>query len=313
MKPQHGRCLSKSWIMRRPRPRVPSALDPYLDYLQQRWNEGEHNAKLLHQELKARASSATTSGSRWRSRRCGTVCLSTSLYRSKSGFRGLTCGSVRCRSLLRRPPVFGQGGVVRGRGCLDHLVAATHCLATDIARSAGRGVQLPTNTSSPWSWVQRSAIVRSRISPRYSASAVACVSSSSTSATSCCIWPAPRRVSPCGSIRPSSRNAGFLRDSNRSKSPAHQRTLRRDRVDVVSACWPDGVRPGCPSVNDPGRQAGHPRLPPSVRARWSRLVTRVYHSGVPHAILPKRNLETGLASPRETRPRGVAGPGPLAL
>jgi transposase len=45
-----------SWqdCVRRPRPRVPSALDPYLEYLQQRWNEGEHNAKLLHQELKAK-------------------------------------------------------------------------------------------------------------------------------------------------------------------------------------------------------------------------------------------------------------------
>ena len=29
----------------------PSTLDPYLDYLQQRWDEGEHSAKILHQEL----------------------------------------------------------------------------------------------------------------------------------------------------------------------------------------------------------------------------------------------------------------------
>ncbi|MGP4052763.1 transposase [Streptomyces sp. 2A115] len=32
-------------------PRHPSSLDPYLDYLQQRWDEGEHSAKILHQEL----------------------------------------------------------------------------------------------------------------------------------------------------------------------------------------------------------------------------------------------------------------------
>ncbi|MGI5146843.1 ISL3 family transposase [Plantactinospora sp. CA-294935] len=45
-----------SWqdCVRRQRPRVPSALDPYLQYLQQRWNEGEHNAKVLHAELKAK-------------------------------------------------------------------------------------------------------------------------------------------------------------------------------------------------------------------------------------------------------------------
>ncbi|MEV6734455.1 ISL3 family transposase [Streptomyces sp. NPDC051364] len=43
---------ARSWheVMRRP-PRRPSTLDPYLDYLQQRWDEGEHSAKILHQEL----------------------------------------------------------------------------------------------------------------------------------------------------------------------------------------------------------------------------------------------------------------------
>ena len=45
-----------SWqeCVRRPRPRAPSPLDPYLEYLQQRFNEGEHNAKILHQELQAK-------------------------------------------------------------------------------------------------------------------------------------------------------------------------------------------------------------------------------------------------------------------
>ncbi|WP_369244490.1 hypothetical protein [Streptomyces sp. R41] len=34
--------------------RRPSTLDPYLDYLQQRCDEGEHSAKILHQELLAK-------------------------------------------------------------------------------------------------------------------------------------------------------------------------------------------------------------------------------------------------------------------
>ncbi|WP_405547459.1 ISL3 family transposase [Streptomyces phaeochromogenes] len=43
---------ARTWqeVMRRP-PRRTTALDPYLDHLQQRWDEGEHSAKILHQEL----------------------------------------------------------------------------------------------------------------------------------------------------------------------------------------------------------------------------------------------------------------------
>ncbi|MEU5698523.1 hypothetical protein [Streptomyces aurantiacus] len=46
---------ARNWqdVMRRP-PRRPSTLDPYLDYLQQRWDEGEHSAKRLHQELRTK-------------------------------------------------------------------------------------------------------------------------------------------------------------------------------------------------------------------------------------------------------------------
>jgi transposase len=45
-----------SWqeCVRHPRPRVPSPLDRYLQYLQQRWDEGEHNAIVLHEELQAK-------------------------------------------------------------------------------------------------------------------------------------------------------------------------------------------------------------------------------------------------------------------
>lgn len=46
---------ARTWqeVMRRP-PRKPSALDPYLDYLQQRWDEGQHSAEVLHEELQAK-------------------------------------------------------------------------------------------------------------------------------------------------------------------------------------------------------------------------------------------------------------------
>lgn len=39
---------ARTWqeAMRRP-PRKPSTLDPYLDYLRQRWDEGQHSAKAL--------------------------------------------------------------------------------------------------------------------------------------------------------------------------------------------------------------------------------------------------------------------------
>ncbi|MDX3537566.1 transposase [Streptomyces sp. MB09-01] len=43
---------ARTWheVLRRA-PRRSSSLDPYLDYLQQRWDEGQHSAKILHQEL----------------------------------------------------------------------------------------------------------------------------------------------------------------------------------------------------------------------------------------------------------------------
>lgn len=46
---------ARTWqeVMRRP-PRKPSTLDPYRDYLQQRWDEGEHNAMVLHEELRSK-------------------------------------------------------------------------------------------------------------------------------------------------------------------------------------------------------------------------------------------------------------------
>ncbi|MCY0932171.1 transposase [Streptomyces sp. H27-H1] len=46
---------ARTWqeVMRRP-PRKPSTLDPYLDYLQQRWDEGQHSAKILHEELQTK-------------------------------------------------------------------------------------------------------------------------------------------------------------------------------------------------------------------------------------------------------------------
>ncbi|MFI8829161.1 ISL3 family transposase [Streptomyces sp. NPDC053431] len=46
---------ARTWqeVMRRP-PRKPSTLDPYLEYLRQRWDEGQHSAKILHEELQTK-------------------------------------------------------------------------------------------------------------------------------------------------------------------------------------------------------------------------------------------------------------------
>ncbi|MFI5752178.1 transposase, partial [Streptomyces sp. NPDC051644] len=47
---KYARAHTWQEVVRRP-PRKPSSLDPYLDYLQQRWDEGQHSAKILHEEL----------------------------------------------------------------------------------------------------------------------------------------------------------------------------------------------------------------------------------------------------------------------
>lgn len=46
---------ARTWqeVMRRPL-RKPSTLDPYLTYLRQRWDEGQHSAKILHEELQTK-------------------------------------------------------------------------------------------------------------------------------------------------------------------------------------------------------------------------------------------------------------------
>ncbi|WP_308312606.1 ISL3 family transposase [Streptomyces sp. ISL-11] len=50
---KYARAHTWQEVMRRP-PRKPSTLDPYLDYLQQRWDEGQHSAKILHEELQTK-------------------------------------------------------------------------------------------------------------------------------------------------------------------------------------------------------------------------------------------------------------------
>ncbi|MFB6677416.1 transposase [Streptomyces sp. NPDC056390] len=50
---KYARAHTWQEVMRRP-PRKPSTLDPYLDYLRQRWDEGQHSAKILHEELQAK-------------------------------------------------------------------------------------------------------------------------------------------------------------------------------------------------------------------------------------------------------------------
>lgn len=51
---KYARAASWQECVRRTRPRRPTSLDPYLDYLRQRWEEGEHTATVLHQEIVAK-------------------------------------------------------------------------------------------------------------------------------------------------------------------------------------------------------------------------------------------------------------------
>ncbi|MFE6398121.1 transposase [Streptomyces alboflavus] len=52
----HKYAGASSWqeCVRRRYPRRPTPLDPYLGYLRQRWEEGEHNGVVLHQEIVAK-------------------------------------------------------------------------------------------------------------------------------------------------------------------------------------------------------------------------------------------------------------------
>ncbi|MCZ4612106.1 ISL3 family transposase [Streptomyces sp. Lzd4kr] len=51
---KYARAATWQECVRRSRPRRPTSLDPYLEYLRQRWEEGEHTAKVLHQEIVAK-------------------------------------------------------------------------------------------------------------------------------------------------------------------------------------------------------------------------------------------------------------------
>ncbi|MDQ0946162.1 transposase [Streptomyces phaeochromogenes] len=51
---KYARATSWQECVRRTPPRRTSNLDPYLEYLQQRWDEGEHTATVLHQEITAK-------------------------------------------------------------------------------------------------------------------------------------------------------------------------------------------------------------------------------------------------------------------
>ncbi|MEU6512441.1 ISL3 family transposase [Streptomyces sp. NPDC046942] len=51
---KYARAATWQDCVRRTRPRRPTSLDPYLDYLRQRWEEGEHTATVLHQEIAAK-------------------------------------------------------------------------------------------------------------------------------------------------------------------------------------------------------------------------------------------------------------------
>lgn len=51
---KYARAATWQECVRRIPPRRPTSLDPYLDYLRQRWEEGEHTATVLHQEIAAK-------------------------------------------------------------------------------------------------------------------------------------------------------------------------------------------------------------------------------------------------------------------
>ncbi|MFI8952576.1 ISL3 family transposase [Streptomyces sp. NPDC053750] len=51
---KYARATSWQECVRRTLPRRSTSLDPYLEYLQQRWDEGEHTATVLHQEITAK-------------------------------------------------------------------------------------------------------------------------------------------------------------------------------------------------------------------------------------------------------------------
>ncbi|MFH9574388.1 hypothetical protein [Streptomyces sp. NPDC017230] len=51
---KYARAATWQECIRRIPPRRPRSLDPYLEYLRQRWEEGEHTATVLHEELVAK-------------------------------------------------------------------------------------------------------------------------------------------------------------------------------------------------------------------------------------------------------------------
>ncbi len=51
---KYARATSWQECVRRTPPRRSTSLDPYLEYLRQRWEEGEHTATVLHQEIVAK-------------------------------------------------------------------------------------------------------------------------------------------------------------------------------------------------------------------------------------------------------------------
>ncbi|MGW1787226.1 hypothetical protein ACWCQQ_50560 [Streptomyces sp. NPDC002143] len=51
---KYARAATWQECVRRTRSRWPTSLDPYLDYLRQRWEDGEHTATVLHREIAAK-------------------------------------------------------------------------------------------------------------------------------------------------------------------------------------------------------------------------------------------------------------------
>ena len=102
---------------------------------------------------------------------------------------------------------------------------------------AGWHLQSPTNTSRPRSWPQRTAIARSRISPRYSGPGLASSSRKSISAMRLGTSSKSRHTSPYGSTALSSgrRGLGARSCGRRTDLPSIKRGAGRAASDLVPA------------------------------------------------------------------------------
>ncbi|MFF3911726.1 transposase [Streptomyces sp. NPDC001848] len=74
---KYARATTWQDCVRRTRPRQPTSLDPYLDYLRQRWRKASTPRPCCTRRSPPRATAATANASRWPSHRYAAACQST--------------------------------------------------------------------------------------------------------------------------------------------------------------------------------------------------------------------------------------------